>query len=148
MPQPATRRAVVVTLVLYLGLVARITLWPAPSSSGLFFDLVDDILTWFLRAGVPLSFSQLEASANVVMFVPFGVLVGLLVRRRWLVVVLGLCLSAAIELTQLLFFPTRVPSIRDVVMNTLGATIGLLGLQAARSINARRRAGTAEGTTG
>jgi glycopeptide antibiotics resistance protein len=60
------------------------------------------------------------------MFVPFGVLVGLLLVRRWLVVALGCALSVAIETSQALFLPTRVADPRDVVMNTLGAALGVL----------------------
>ncbi|WP_028047250.1 VanZ family protein [Cellulomonas sp. URHE0023] len=147
MLQPTARRRVVVALTVYLALVARLTLWPAPAPSSS-FDLVREVLAWLARVGVPITYAGLEAAANVVMFVPFGVLVGLLVRRGWLVVVLGLCLSAAIELTQLLLLPTRVPTVQDVVLNTLGAALGVLGLQAVRSVKARRRVARRPATSG
>ena len=82
------------------------------------------------------------------MFVPFGVLVGLLLRRSWLVVLLAFCLSAAIELAQLLFLPTRVPTVQDVVLNTLGTAIGVLGLRSLQGRAARRDADAARTTTG
>ena len=78
--QPSARRGVVVALAVYLALVARLTLWPAPAPSST-FDLVRELLAWLSRIGVPLTYAGLEAGANVLMFVPFGVLVGLLVRR-------------------------------------------------------------------
>jgi len=137
--QPSARRLVVVALAVYLAVVARLTLWPAPAPASTFY-LVRELLAWLSRAGVPLTYAGLEAGANVLMFVPFGVLVGLLVRRGWLVVALGLCLSAAIELTQLLLLPTRVATVQDVVLNTLGAALGVLGLQAARALMTRRQA--------
>jgi glycopeptide antibiotics resistance protein len=145
--QPSARRGVAVALVVYLALVARLTLWPAPAPSST-FDLVRELLAWLSRIGVPLTYAGLEAGANVLMFVPFGVLVGLLVRRSALVVALGLCLSAAIELTQLLFLPTRVATVQDVALNTVGAALGVLGLKAVRSVRSRRRGGSRSSTTG
>lgn len=124
--------------MIYLAVVARLTLWPAPASPST-FDLVRAVLSWLSQIGVPLTYAGLEAVANVIMFVPFGVLVGLLLRRSWLVVLLAFCLSAAIELAQLLFLPTRVPTVQDVVLNTLGATLGVLGLRLVRSLMTRRR---------
>jgi glycopeptide antibiotics resistance protein len=139
MPQITRRRGLVTALVVYLALVARLTLWPEPAPSST-FDLVRELLAWLSRTGVPLTYGGLEALANVLLFVPFGVLVGLLVARSWLVVLLGSCLSAAIELSQLLFLPTRVATVQDVVLNTLGAALGVVGLRLVRSIVDRRRA--------
>ena len=147
MPQTTSRRVVTTALAVYLALVARLTLWPAPAPSST-FDLVRAVLDWLSGVGVPLTYAGLESGANVVMFVPFGVLVGLLVRRSWLVVGLGFALSAGIELAQLLFLPSRVPTVQDVVLNTLGAVLGLLGLRLVQSIVARREATAARATTG
>ena len=67
----------------------------------------------------------LEKAANVVMFVPLGLLMALLLPpgRRWISVPTLAAYSAAIELIQLLI-PGRVSTVTDVVMNTLGAAIG------------------------
>lgn len=138
---------VTTALVVYLALVARLTLWPAPAPSST-FDVVRAVLDWLSGWGVPITYAGLEAGANVVMFLPFGVLVGLLVRRSWLVVVLGFALSATIELAQLLFLPSRVPTVQDVVLNTLGAALGVLGLRLVRSVAARREAAATRATTG
>ncbi|MFF7683634.1 VanZ family protein [Microbacterium sp. NPDC007973] len=66
-----------------------------------------------------------EFSANVLLFVPLGVLVVAWRRRWWQGILLGLVLSAAIEIAQLAFLPTRVADPRDVVANTLGAAVGV-----------------------
>jgi glycopeptide antibiotics resistance protein len=145
--QTTPRRVVVAALVVYLALVARVTLWPAPASPST-FDLVRAVLEWLSRVGVPITYAGLEAGANVVLFLPFGVLVGLLVRRSWLVVVLGFAASTTIELCQLLFLPSRFPTVQDVVLNTLGTAIGVLALRSLQGRAARRGADAAPTTTG
>lgn len=66
-----------------------------------------------------------EDVANVVMFVPFGVLFPVRwPRRRWRTVVAGVGLSATIELVQLVFLSWRSPTLVDVRSNGLGAAIG------------------------
>ncbi|MFS0700114.1 VanZ family protein [Cellulomonas sp. 179-A 4D5 NHS] len=137
-----TRHLTRAALVVYLLLVAWITLTP---------DLADNdalgrvrvITEWLTARGVPVTYAGVEAGANVVMFGPFGVLVGLLVRpaRAWWarVVAGGLVLSAGIETAQLLFLPTRVPTVQDVVMNTLGAALGVLVLLVAHRLRLPRR---------
>ncbi|MDF2666382.1 MAG: glycopeptide antibiotics resistance protein [Microbacterium sp.] len=85
-----------------------------------------------------ITFDVVEFTANVAMFVPLGILLIAWGARWWHGILTGMVLSAAIETTQLLFLPTRVADVRDVVANTLGAAIGvaitvLLGRHAARS---------------
>jgi len=117
------------------------TLWPSPAPDET-FDVVRAVVGWFSDRGWPVTYAGVEAVANVVMFLPFGVLVGLLVRRWWVVVLLALATSTAIELAQLAFLPTRVPTVQDVVLNTVGAALGVLALR----LWARRAA--SRGTTG
>lgn len=85
-----------------------------------------------------------EIAFNVAMFVPVGVLAALLLhRRRWpLAFVAGFALTTFIELVQLLL-PGRVSDPRDLVLNTLGASLGTLLVMAARSV--RRAAAVAAG---
>ncbi|MGY4643719.1 VanZ family protein [Cellulomonas sp. URHB0016] len=125
---PPKRRKTVGALAVYLLLVARVTLWPT-DAYGDTLDVVRTVLSWLSDRGLPVTYAGVEAVSNVLMFVPFGVLVGLLVRRSWVVVLLGCATSTAIELAQLAFLPTRVPTVQDVVMNTLGAALGLAGLR-------------------
>jgi glycopeptide antibiotics resistance protein len=123
------RRVIVCAAAVYLLGVARMTLWPDFASPDQ-LDALRSLVAWLTGHGVPVTYDGVEAAANVVMFVPFGVLGGLLVSRRgrWAVLTAGCATSAAIETSQLLFLPTRVATLQDVVMNTLGAAIGLLGL--------------------
>lgn len=122
------RRLTITLLVVYLAGLVRVTLWPQiGADKG--FDLVRSALSWLHSIGVPLTFSATEFVANIVLFVPFGVLVGLLARwPSWLVVLAGAVTSGVIELTQLLFLPDRVADVRDLVANTLGSLVGVLVL--------------------
>jgi glycopeptide antibiotics resistance protein len=82
------------------------------------------------------TYTQLESFANVALFVPFGLLISLLVPTRWWwLVVVGLAVAAAgIELGQALFLPGRVASIDDVVANTTGGVLGVLIAAGIRAI--------------
>ena len=122
------RRLIVCAAALYLLGVARMTLWPDFASPDE-LDALRSLVAWLTGHGVPVTYDGVEAAANVVMFVPFGVLGGLLVSRRHraTVVAAGCAVSAAIETSQLLFLPTRVATVQDVVLNTAGAAVGLLG---------------------
>ncbi|MGW6132166.1 VanZ family protein [Cellulomonas sp. NPDC055163] len=137
-----TRHATQAALVVYLLVVAWITLTPDLADNDA-LGQVEVITQWLAARGVPVTYAGVEAGANVVMFVPFGVLVGLLVRpaRAWWarVVAGGLVLSAGIETAQLLFLPTRVPTVQDVVMNTLGAVLGVVVLLVGDRLRLARR---------
>ena len=148
------------TLTCWAVLVGWVTLRPADE-----FDdelgFVEDVTQWLVAHGIPLSFELAEALANVVMFVPLGVLLTLLVgaertpglltrpvRAVALSTLVGLALSSAIELAQRTWLPTRVPTLQDVAMNTLGALVGALAVvlvTARRDRHERRRAGSPAG---
>ncbi|MBU1586538.1 MAG: VanZ family protein [Actinobacteria bacterium] len=74
------------------------------------------------------TYTQLESFANVMLFVPFGLLIALLVPTSWWwLVVLGLiAVAGGIELGQALFLPGRVPSLDDVIANSTGGVAGVL----------------------
>lgn len=128
------RRLLYALATVYLAGVAAMTLRPQFSTH---YGWLDALISWFDQHGVPVTYALVEALANVAMFVPYGVLAGLLLRRWWVALLAGAATSAAIELSQLLFLPSRVPSLQDVAMNTLGTAVGLLLLSAARWIAAR-----------
>lgn len=116
-------------LVGILVLVLFIVLWPSrPAGAG-----QSALEQWFVglhARGVPtwIGFGLVEFAANVLMFVPLGVL-GVAARPAFGAVgVIGCCaaLSAAVELGQLLFIPGRTGDYRDVLANTLGAVLGAL----------------------
>lgn len=76
-----------------------------------------------------------EIAFNVAMFVPVGVLAALLLHRRhWpLAFAAGFALTLFIELVQLVL-PDRVSDPRDLVMNSLGASLGVVLVMAARGV--------------
>lgn len=136
----------------YVAAVLVVTLWPSPESTDApgWATAVLDALT---ATGLPITLPVLEALANVVMFLPFGVLGYALVRthdagrlprreRSPLAVVgavtaAGLLFSAAIETTQLAL-PGRVSTLQDVVVNTLGAALGAAGTAVVLALVSRR----------
>ena len=127
-----SRRVLRWLLVGYLLVVLRITLWPALGADPA-IEWLEQALAWLHARGLPESVGVplVEAVANVVMFVPLGVLLPLTIgalagARRWWAVAVGLGLSALIETCQLLFLPDRVPTLQDVAMNTLGTLVGVV----------------------
>jgi Na+-transporting methylmalonyl-CoA/oxaloacetate decarboxylase gamma subunit len=64
---------------------------------------------------------------NFLGFVPFGWLLGMVLRPRSAIVaatLIAASISALIESSQLLLLPSRFPSVVDFLLNTLGATLG------------------------
>lgn len=109
-------------LVLYGAALAFIAFWPVP---------VDREATGLLRAlarALPLlTYNRVEFAANVVLFVPFGILLALAMpRQRVFVVPLALLVTGVIEASQALFLDERTATFRDIVANTAGATVGLM----------------------
>lgn len=129
-----------VTLLAYIVVVLVITMWPSPPDPGS-NPLLLRLLDWARGAGLPAAFDlvTLEVVANVVMFVPLGLLLASSARvsRPWLAVAFGLALSAAIETTQIAL-PGRYPTAADVVANTAGAALGAAAVVATRAWRARR----------
>lgn len=124
--EPRDRNLLLTSFAVYVLVVLRITQWPTLADDGA-FDRLDLVLAWAYARGLPAAIDVpvVEAVANVVMFVPFGVLFPLVARRSpWLAVPAGAAFSTMIELSQLTFFPGRVATVQDVVMNTLGAAVG------------------------
>lgn len=125
MPRPIRFTLLGLATAAYLVALARLTLGAQPTeATGSLHALAD----WF--AGSPVTawvtFPVLEFAANIALFVPAGVL-GVLwfgARRWWIAVVVGFVLSAAIEATQAMLLPDRVPDVRDLVANTAGALLG------------------------
>jgi VanZ family protein len=86
---------------------------------------VNAIDSW-IRSDLGITFfgsGWIEFVANILMFVPLGLLLTLLLRHHWYGVILALVISVAAELAQA-FIPSREPSLRDVLANVLGAAIG------------------------
>ena len=109
-------------------------LWPGGVDS----ELQSALWRLLQQIGVEwLTFDVVQVAANVVLFVPLGLLVALLLprRRMWLVAPGALLVSVAIETVQALLLPVRWGGdVTDVIANTAG---GLLGL--AIAVLVRRR---------
>ncbi|SDR71837.1 VanZ family protein [Agrococcus carbonis] len=114
------RRWVVLALAGYALAVVIVLLLPV--GYGRIVEAIGDALRSLL-GGAAFGDGWVEASANVLLFVPLGGLVTLLLRRRWQGIALALALSAAAELAQIVI-PARQPSLRDLAANVLGAAIG------------------------
>ena len=113
----------------YLWAVGWMTLRTAPYGSDLGRAL-NRLLAWFAEreSTAWITFDRVEFAANVAMFVPFGIFVVLWfdVRGWWLAPILGMLLSAGIEVVQWRFLDTRVADVRDLLANTTGAVLGML----------------------
>jgi glycopeptide antibiotics resistance protein len=114
------RRVGILSLVLYAIGCAALTLGPSPGD--LLFRVAQQV-----EGLDSLPTPAIEALANLVLFVPLGLLLcALLPRLRRLAVwALGVAASVTIELVQFLL-PERSPSLRDVVINSLGAALGVV----------------------
>ena len=73
------------------------------------------------------TYDQLEWAANVILFIPFGLLIALMMRtRHWGILAVGIVVaSTVIEVGQAVFLPGRVASFADILANTLGGMIGI-----------------------
>jgi glycopeptide antibiotics resistance protein len=73
------------------------------------------------------TYDQLEWAANVILFLPFGLLIALMLRtKHWGILAVGIVVaSTVIEVGQAVFLPGRVASFADILANTLGGMIGI-----------------------
>lgn len=95
------------------------------------------------RVGFPDAFgyAHLEFMANVVMFVPLGVLLALALdpSRRWIAAIALPLFSVGVELFQFFFLPARYATISDVIANSIGAWIGVGAVVMLSQFYSRRR---------
>lgn len=107
---------------LYAVALAVILLWPdhLDRDAGFAYGL---IYAAFPGAS-PL---HVDFALNVVLFVPFGVLLALFVGcRPWAVLGVSLGVPVLVETAQALFLPGRTASAADVVANATGALVGAI----------------------
>ncbi|WP_298461458.1 VanZ family protein [uncultured Cellulomonas sp.] len=144
-PSPGRRRRRlpwVLALAVYTVLVALVVGWPTPVDANARAPL-SELFAYLYGLGVPdwFDYNVLEKSANVAMFVPFGVLMVGLDPRRWWWGILGpAAASGAAELAQHVLLPDRTATWTDVAANTGGAVLGV-GV----ALLVARRAGRTEG---
>ena len=129
-------------LVAYLVAALLIGFWSTPVDGPARGWLLHTLDVLHLR-GIPLAvnYATVESAANVLFFVPLGILLtAILPRRRWpLAVVFGALFSCGIELGQLVFLPARFASWSDVAANTAGAASGVALTLVIRAIATSRR---------
>ena len=122
------RRPIIGSMMVYIAVIGFVTLTPRDDSRG--SPLADAVLAFLDRSEATawITFSMLERSANIVLFVPLGVLLAAtLGRRHWFSVVgSGILYSVIIESCQATFLSGRVADPIDVAMNGLGTAIGAI----------------------
>jgi glycopeptide antibiotics resistance protein len=138
-PRRGHTRAVVsaIALVGYAVVIVLATLTPTPLDRG-FRPTISQLLSVLHRHGLPewFGYTDLEFSANVLMFVPVGFLIAMLLPARgiWIALVICPAVSIAIELTQATLLESRFATVGDVVANTLGGVAGTAVAAAVRAV--------------
>ncbi len=123
-----------VLLALSLFAILALTVLPVPPSvgpaSGGSLMPLEDLLR-SLRPGMPAYALDLAVGnlvANLLLFVPFGLALGLRFPGgpRWRLVLVCLVLSASVEAIQLVSPIGRSADVTDILTNTLGGALGLV----------------------
>ena len=128
--QPSLWRAVLVAMLIPLALIA---FWPSPVDKPVQGELAGFLIV-IHSLGIPgwVNYALIEATANVVLFMPVGVATALAFpgRHLWQLCVFGLLLSGCMELGQQLFLQERFASLLDLVTNGAGCVIGAAAARA------------------
>ena len=115
-PHPQERTIGRWLLLLSLGAIAYITLLPNDGSRSAGLTKLSCLVCG--------DFGGVDVLLNTVLFVPFGLALGLM-RVPWpRVVVMALIVTAGIELSQLTIISGRDASLSDLLTNTAGAALG------------------------
>lgn len=120
--------AAVYAAVVVLAILGT-TLSPVPIDAT-FAPLVQVVLAICAHIA-PLSwitYPWLESLSNVSMFMPLGILIGLLLRPQiwWLALAVSAASSLMLEFLQATFLPGRFASMEDVLENSIGGVLGFL----------------------
>lgn len=123
-------------LAAYVVVLTLIAFWPVPVDSG-----AGGLLKAITRVFPILTYARIEFGANILMFVPLGVLLALILSRsRYLVLPIAILVTATIEGVQAIALDRRTPSVLDIVANTVGACLGLLIVALIEALRAGRSA--------
>jgi glycopeptide antibiotics resistance protein len=106
---------------LYLAALALIAFWPVPVDRGM-----HDWIKFIMSIAPALHYTQIEFLSNVVLFAHFGLLLGMILRARYLVLPLAIITTTTIEFVQWLCLPQRTPSVWDLWANASGACLGIV----------------------
>lgn len=142
---PASRRTFLrdprTYLVAYAVALAAIAFWPTPVDRD-----AGPLLRVLTRLIPVLTYPRIEFLANVLMFVPLGLLLTLiLLRARWLVLPIVILATVTIECVQAVLLDARTPSVLDIVANTTGGCLGILLAVFVESLRAGRRDSASDG---
>lgn len=124
---------------LYAVALVAIVFWPTPVDRG-----AGRLLSAITRRIPFLTYDVIEFTANIALFVPFGILLAILLkpRRRSLVVAqvvaFAFAIALAIEVSQGVFLAERTASVLDVVANMCGAVLGSGAVPLAERLSLRR----------
>jgi glycopeptide antibiotics resistance protein len=134
---PRAPIALIALALVYTATLLTITLWPAS------LDATADNLLESLHVVVPwLTPLVFEVAANAAIFFPFGLFLALLFPRvPFMAIPMGFALSLFVEVIQGALLDGRTASLRDVIANTTGATLGMLVVLVWRAALARTRHG-------
>ncbi|MEV8370921.1 VanZ family protein [Microbacterium sp. NPDC064584] len=124
--RPLVVHVVYITLLgLYATLIAVIVLSPnRVDGDGMgVYRILYGLYGWGLPRWI--TYQTVEVSANVIVMVPFGMLMALLLPRRlwWVAVIVCSAVSLSAEVVQALL-PGRMPSASDWIANTAGGLAG------------------------
>lgn len=121
-------------LVVYGVVLAAIAFWPVPVDRG-----AGPFLRLISQAIPVLTYPRIEFAANILLFVPLGLLlVMILTSLRWLVLPISFLASVTIECVQAVALHARTPSVHDVVANTAGACLGIIIAMTAEKLRHRK----------
>lgn len=131
-------RTVLAAMLIPLAIIA---FWPSPVDQPVQGHLAS-VLYVLHQHSVPVwvDYKLVEATANVLLFLPLGTVGSLAFPSKcwWQIGALGLFLSGCIELGQLLFLHGRFAALSDIVTNAAGATAGaLLAVSLGQKISVR-----------
>lgn len=118
---PRMRRALVAALLVYVVALALIAFWPThvDRDAGPLLSAIERVFPWA-------TYRRIEFTANIALFVPFGVLLTPLLRSWPIALACGVGASLAIELVQEVVLPGRTASALDVLANSLGTAVGVV----------------------
>ena len=127
-------RIIRVLLAAYITLIGVIVFWPTPVDRPVAGRIRTAVGVVQEAGATSVSYNTVEITANVLMFVPLGVLLVLAVPRLpwwWAPIAAGL-FSCAIEFVQFGFVAQRNATWVDALANTSGAVIGALAVYLVR----------------
>lgn len=121
----------VVLLLSYLALLISASLWPTPVDGGGFiWYLTSEVLKFAQQISWLnwLKYNQLEALANMLLYVPLGIFLVLFIRKApfWLLLISPAVFSFIAEGIQRFFLPARYSTLDDVINNSIGGALGVL----------------------